>query len=204
MEKLARSVLVSAVLLQVACTCPKPPGGTDADYIEPDSGIDAGICKVGDPPVPSDCESGCVRPCLSDDVLGVCQPSGGPCTTAHAEVRCVAPGVCGPRGPCEPDYFDFDPTIPGCETHCVNRKCDLGDGGSITLNNDPLHERSAAFHALSSGGSFGDLTMTSDGGAYQNVGVLGEVAAGTSSSDGGYTNYGGFMSVGRGPASQRR
>jgi len=38
---------------------------------------------------------------------------------------------------------------------------------------------------------------------YQNVGTLGEVAVGTSSSDGGYTNYGGFMSVGRGPASQR-
>lgn len=107
------------------------------------------------------------------------------------------------RDACELEYFDFDPSIPGCEAHCVNRRCVLADGGTITLSNDPLHERSAAFHALSSGGSFGDLTQRSDGG-YQNTGILGEFAAGVSSSDGGYSNLGGFMSVGSGPAPQRR
>ncbi len=99
-------------------------------------------------------------------------------------------------------YFDFDPSVPGCETKCLNRVCTLWDGGTVTLNNDPLHERGQVFQALSSGASFGDQTQRSDGG-YQNVGTLGEMAVGTSSSDGGYTNYGGFMSVGRGPSAQR-
>jgi hypothetical protein len=208
MEKSLRTkVVMAAAFFLVAC--PKPTPVVEG----PDAGTDAGspligtdVCALGDPAADSDCQSGCARSCVAGaatgNTWGACQPRfGGTCAAVHAEAQCMAGGTCG-RGPCELGYFDFDPTIPGCETHCVGRKCDLADGGSISLSNDPLHERSEAFGALSSGASLGQLTQRSDAG-YQNMGVLGEIAAGTSSSDGGYTNHGGFMSVGRGPASSR-
>lgn len=212
-------MLMSAVFLLSACPgCPSVtpvedagPSGLEADAGgEPDAGGgdaggsgEEGACRMGDHPPNSGCELGCVQECSADGGWGACQPPGGaPCAAVHAEARCLAGGTCG-RDACELEYFDFDPSVPGCETRCVNRRCVLVDGGTVTLSNDPLHERSAAFHALSSGGSFGDLTQRSDGG-YQNTGILGELAAGVSSSDGGYMNLGGFMSVGSGPPPQRR
>lgn len=171
-----------------------------------DGGTDAGPqdwCELGAAPDSRGCEEKCWKVCQIGNKRSACQPQSGACPAPlNAEALCLAGGMCG-RGPCAPGSFDFDPNVPGCETTCTNRTCMFPDGGTVTLSNDPLHERSMAFAALSSGASFGSLTQRSDGG-YQNVGTLGEVAVGTSSSDGGYTNYGGFMSVGRGPASQRR
>lgn len=202
-----RTLVTMVISVFVLAGCPKSPsspkdedaGGTPSSE---DAGQDGGVCVVGDPPVQADCQPGCKRSCLAADVLGACQPTVACPVPAHAESSCLSGGKCG-RGPCELEYYDFEPTIAGCETRCVNRVCSLWDGGALTLTNDPLHERSMAFHALSSGASFGSLTQRSDAG-YQNVGTLGEVAVGTSSSDGGYTNYGGFMSVGRGSAAQRQ
>lgn len=203
---LRTTMVMAATLFLVACPKPTSPivdAGTDDAGLGPQE--DAGVCSLGDPAVQSDCQEGCARSCVAGNTLGACQPrvGGVTCAAVHAEAQCLAGGTCG-RGPCELEYFDFDPSIPGCETRCVARRCDLADGGSVTLSNDPLHERSAAFGALSSGAALGQLTQRSDAG-YQNMGVLGEVAAGTSTSiDGGYTNHGGFMSVGRGPASSRQ
>lgn len=206
--KPTHSMVVVAVLALAACQrCSSSPedGGHSPITGDGDDGGDDGGCKVGDSPIQLDCAPGCVKDCQNDNSWGgACRPRSGACPVSlnAGEALCLAGGICG-RGPCELGFFDFDPNVPGCETKCTNRKCDFPDGGSVTLSNDPLHERSMAFAALSSGASFGSLTQRSDGG-YQNVGTLGEVAVGTSSSDGGYTNYGGFMSVGRGPASQRR
>lgn len=221
MVKPTHAMVVLATLAVVGCKCsseesPEPSpitddGGTDGgddggQTGTQDGGEDAGlqdVCQVGDPPTRRGCEDECEKVCQADNRRGPCQPTGGACLAPlNAKALCLAGGVCG-REPCEPGFFDFDPGVPGCETKCTNRTCVFLDGGTVTLSNDPLHERSMVFAALSSGASFGDLTQRSDGG-YQNVGTLGEVAVGTSSSDGGYTNYGGFMSVGRGPTSQRR
>lgn len=212
MAKPIYAMVVLATLTLAACKCspsvePGPPSPITEDDGGGDGGTDGGTdggCRVGDSPEQRDCAQDCVKDCQNDNSWGgACRPRSGACPAPkNAEALCLAGGVCG-RGPCVLGYFDFDPNVPGCETTCTNRKCELIDGGTVTLNNDPLHERSMAFAALSSGASFGSLTQRSDGG-YQNVGTLGEVAVGTSSSDGGYTNYGGFMSVGRGPASQRR
>lgn len=213
MRKLVFSMAAAACMALPACkSCSEggaPDAGSTADDAGPPTADDAGqqtadaagdpnACTPGDLPAQNNCASGCVRFCESTGKRGPCQLPGGACPIpSHAPASCETGGKCG-RGPCDPDYFDFDPATFGCETYCKNRQCTLADGGTITLSNDPLHERSMAFHALSSGASFGDVTQRSDAG-YQNVGTLGELAVGASSSDGGYTNYGGFLRASQRP-----
>jgi hypothetical protein len=54
------------------------------------------------------------------------------CAFPFATASCVA-GVCT-QGPCLPDFYDRDPTIPGCETECIktNGGVEICDG----LDND--------------------------------------------------------------------
>ncbi|HEY5053235.1 MAG TPA: MopE-related protein, partial [Solirubrobacterales bacterium] len=54
------------------------------------------------------------------------------CGFPFATATCVA-GVCT-QGPCLPDFYDRDPTIPGCETQCLktNGGIEICDG----LDND--------------------------------------------------------------------
>lgn len=208
MRKLAFSMAAAACMALPACSgCKEPVPPPDAGEQSSDDAGTPTECKPGDPADEQGCQPGCVRVCESTGARGACRPRAAisDCPIpAHAQGGCVSGvngvGECG-RGPCDPDYFDFDPNIPGCETYCKNRQCTLADGGTIALSNDPLHERSMAFHALSSGASFGAATQRSDAG-YQNVGILGESPLGlsadggytsVSSSDAGYTNYGGFL-----------
>jgi hypothetical protein len=200
MRKLVLSMAAAACMALPACKSPpKPVTMPDAGQQPSEDAGNPTACTPGvDLPEQNDCAPGCVRFCESTGKRGPCQLPGGACPSpSHALASCEAGPKCG-RGPCDPDYFDFDPNIFGCETYCKNRQCTLADGGTITLSNDPLHERSMAFHALSSGASFGDVTQRSDAG-YQNVGTLGELAVGASSSDGGYTNYGGFLRASQRP-----
>ncbi len=198
MRKLVFSMAAACVVLAACKSQPKPVDTPDAGQQPSDDAGNPTACAPGDPPDQSDCAPGCAKFCAGNGGRGPCQPPGGACPIpSHALAICGTGGQCG-RGPCDPDYFDFDPSVFGCETYCKNRQCTLADGGTITLSNDPLHERSMAFHALSSGASFGDVTQRSDAG-YQNVGTLGELAVGASSSDGGYTNYGGFLRASQRP-----
>jgi hypothetical protein len=201
MRKLIFSMTAACVVLAACKSQPKPVAPPDAGEQPSDDAGNPTECAPGDPPDEHGCAPGCFSFCESTGARGACRPPAAACPiAAHAQVSCQTGGKCG-RGPCDPDYFDFDPNIFGCETYCKSRQCTLADGGTIALSNDPLHERSMAFHALSSGASFGAATQRSDAG-YQNVGTLGESPLGlsadggytsVSSSDGGYTNYGGFL-----------
>ncbi len=59
-----------------------------------------------------------------------CGTCGKVCSFPNATATCVA-GVCA-QGPCNPDYYDNDPTQPGCEYYCLRSNngvetCDKAD-----------------------------------------------------------------------------
>jgi hypothetical protein len=101
-----------------------------------------------------------------------CGACGNVCAApSHATARCVA-GRCT-RGPCEAGFFDFDgPATAGCEARCVGRSCTLGDGTTVTVQNDPLPETGLTASAFATSSSFGTFVQTSPG--HTNIAILGE------------------------------
>jgi hypothetical protein len=101
-----------------------------------------------------------------------CGTCGNVCPTpAHASAACNA-GLCG-RGACAAGFFDLDgPVVFGCESTCTGRNCTLGDGGSITVSNDPVSEIGLVGKSVVNGSSVGAGVQTNAN--HSNLGSIGE------------------------------
>jgi len=88
---------------------------------------------------------------------------GGSCPACPAPVNATATcngGICG-RSPCAPGFFDIDGAATfGCESTCAGRVCTLPDGGTVSLNNDPLPETGLAGRSVVNGSSLGSNVLS--------------------------------------------
>jgi hypothetical protein len=124
-----------------------------------------------------------------------CGTCGNVCATpVQATSACVA-GVCG-RGPCAAGRFDLDGTVIfGCEATCTGRTCTLGDGGTVTVSNDPVPETRQPARSIANGAS---LSAPMTNANHTNMGSIGEATpavgagGGIEVSNGTHKHRGGF------------
>jgi hypothetical protein len=171
-----KPLAVASVMLLSACLdsltlVPEVPAIVEPrQRMEPMPVVDAGepVVDAGEPVVDAGepmqdagvCQLGTVTQC------GAC---GDACAVvAHADAVCRG-GSCG-RGPCHDGFFDFDPTVGGCETNCVGTVCS-GPNGVVTLTAPPVNERAhglfstTGIRTSADRGVLGEQSAQAEGGA---------------------------------------